>query len=137
MKTFKNTFFAFITTALMTSFVLSDAMDVAIAERIKTSIKTGDSHELANHFDRKLELIIDAEQVSFRNVDTKQAELILKSFFKKYPPKDFRFVFQGTASKVKYCTATYQSGGTAFQVYILMRQNDNKLLINTLHFKKE
>ncbi len=98
----------------------------------------GDAHDLADHFEKNMELVIDSERVSFRNVRNEQAELILKGFFKKYPPKDFKYVFQGTASKVRYCTATYQPAtGGLFQVYILMRITEKDYLINTLHFKKE
>jgi hypothetical protein len=112
--------------------------DVEVAERIKGSIKMGDAHNLADHFEKNMELVIDSERVSFRNVRNEQAELILKNFFKKYPPKDFKYVFQGTASKVRYCTATYQpAAGGVFQVYILMRITEKDYLINTLHFKKE
>jgi Domain of unknown function (DUF4783) len=112
--------------------------DIEVAERIKGSIKMGDAHNLADHFEKNMELVIDSERVSFRNVRNEQAELILKGFFKKYPPKDFKYVFQGTASKVRYCTATYQPAtGGVFQVYILMRITEKDYLINTLHFKKE
>jgi Domain of unknown function (DUF4783) len=111
--------------------------EAAIAETLKSAFIKGNSKDLAIHFDKTLELVIDTERVSFRNVHTNQAELIVKSFFKKYPPKDFRYIFQGTASKVRYCTATYHSGGAAFQVYILMHIDDAGYKINTLHLKKE
>jgi Domain of unknown function (DUF4783) len=112
--------------------------DVEIAEKIKSSIRTGNAKMLADHFEKNLELVIDTEKVSFKNVQHEQAGVILKTFFKKHPPKDFRYIFQGTASKVRYCTATYQdiTGGT-FQVYILMRITEKDYRINTLHFKKE
>ncbi|WP_052308895.1 DUF4783 domain-containing protein [Runella slithyformis] len=116
----------------------ANSREAEIAEIIRGSIKTGNAHTLAGHFERHLELVIDAEQVDFRHVGEGQAELILKNFFKKYPPKDFKYGFQGMASKVRYCTATYQvANGSNFQVYILMRVTDKDYRINTLHFKKE
>ncbi len=123
----------------MSSFIgVGNPSEVEIAEKIKGSFKSGNAHTLADHFEKSLELVIDAERVDFRRVRDEQAELILKNFFKKYPPKDFRYGFQGTASKVRYCTGTYQTlSGSKFQVYILMRVTDNDYLINTLHFKKE
>ncbi len=121
------------------SFVESTtSRDMEVAERIKGSIKMGDAHNLAINFEKNMELVIDSERVSFRNVRNEQAEFILKGFFKKYPPKDFKYVFQGTASKVRYCTATYQpASGGIFQVYMLMRITEKDYLINTLHIKKE
>ena len=124
--------------ALCSFISIGSPSDVEIAEKIKGSFKSGNAHSLADHFEKSLELVIDAERVDFRRVRDGQAELILKTFFKKYPPKDFRYGFQGTASKVRYCTATYQTlSGSKFQVYILMRVTNNGYLINTLHFKKE
>lgn len=140
MRIFKNKLWALLLGAIILSSFSSSSnpSDVEIAEKIKGSIKSGNARTLADHFEKSLELVIDAERVDFRRVRHEQAELILKTFFKKYPPKDFRYGFQGTASKVRYCTATYQTlSGSKFQVYILMRVTENDYLINTLHFKKE
>ncbi len=139
MKIFKNILWVLLLGSTLSGFISSgDSRDVEIAEMIKGSIKSGNAHTLADHFERNLELVIDAERVDFRRVGEEQAELILKNFFKKYPPKGFRYDFQGTASKVRYCTATYQTvGGNKFQVYILMRVTEKEYFINTLHFKKE
>jgi len=116
----------------------STSKDIEVAEKIKSCFKMGNAHTLADNFEKNLELVIDTERIDFRRVNQEQAELILKTFFKKYPPKDFRYGFQGTASKVRYCTATYQTAtGSKFQVYILMRVTEKEYLINTLHFKKE
>ncbi|MFN8349219.1 MAG: DUF4783 domain-containing protein [Spirosomataceae bacterium] len=140
MKIFKNNLWTLLIGMFgLSSFIFDNSpTDVEIAEKIKGSFKNGNAHTLADHFEKSLELVIDAERVDFRRVRGEQAELILKTFFKKYPPKDFRYGFQGTASKVRYCTATYQTvSGSKFQVYILMRVTENDYLINTLHFKKE
>jgi Domain of unknown function (DUF4783) len=133
----KNAFLVLVIGFMFSGFVSSTKRDIEIAESIKGSIKTGNARNLAVYFERNLELVIDTERVSFRNVNGNQAELILRNFFKKYPAKEFRYVYQGTASKVRYCTATYQSAGASFQVYILMRVSGNDYRINTLHFKKE
>lgn len=124
---------------VLSSFIVpTSPRDVEIAEKIKSSIRMGNAQGLSDHFEKNLELVIDTEKVSFRNVRSEQAGVILKTFFKKHPPKDFKYVFQGTASKVRYCTATYQDiSGGVFQVYILMRITEKDYRINTLHFKKE
>lgn len=139
MKIFKNIGWALSIVGLLSGFIsTSNSRDIEIAEKIKSSFKSGNAHLLADHFEKSLELVIDAEHVDFRRVGSEQAELIVKTFFKKYPPKDFKYGFQGTASKVRYCTATYQTlSGSKFQVYILMRVTEKDYLINTLHFKKE
>ena len=139
MKLIKNSIVALFITCSFCGFIIpTSPRDVEVAERIKASIRTGNAESLSDHFEKNLELVIDTEKVSFRSVRQDQAKVILKTFFKKHPAKDFRYVFQGTASKVRYCTATFQdiTGGT-FQVYILMRITEKNYLINTLHFKKE
>lgn len=139
MRNLKYTLYAMVLGGIMSGFIsVSSVRDIEIAEKIKSSFRTGNAHNLADHFEKNLELVIDTERVDFRRVRNEQAELILKNFFKKYPPKDFKYGFQGTASKVRYCTATYQTlSGSKFQVYILMRVTEKDYLINTLHFKKE
>ena len=135
----KNALLFIFAIGLFSSFIEpTSPRDVEVAERIKNSIRTGNAQSLSDHFEKNLELVIDTEKVSFRNVRNEQASVILKTFFKKHPPKDFKYVFQGTASKVRYCTATYQDiAGSTFQVYILMRITEKDYRINTLHFKKE
>lgn len=138
MKLVKKSFFFLVICGLSSFITPSTSRDVETAEKIKTSFKAGSAHGLAEMFEKNLELVIDTEKIDFKRVADEQAELIVKSFFKKYPPKDFRYGFQGTASKVRYCTATYQTvAGNKFQVYILMRVTEKDYRINTLHFKKE
>ncbi|MCU0340592.1 MAG: DUF4783 domain-containing protein [Spirosomaceae bacterium] len=139
MKLVQNTFYLLLLLLGTSGYIApSTSRDVETAEKIKTSFKAGSAHSLAEMFEKNLELVIDAERVDFKRVTNEQAELIVKNFFKKYPPKDFRYGFQGTASRVRYCTATYQTmAGNKFQVYILMRVTDKDYRINTLHFKKE
>ena len=62
-----------------------------ISVNIKNAIKTGDAHALSSYFDQNLELVIDSEKVDYNKINTTHAELILKSFFKKKPPKDFKY----------------------------------------------
>ena len=139
MRTLQIIFLTLVVGCIFSGFITEKAArELEIAEKIKGSIKSGNAHNLAVHFEKNLDLVIDAEHVEFRRVRDGQAELILKNFFKKYPPKDFKYGFQGTASKVRYCTATYQAlNGNSCQVYILMRVTEKEYLINTLHFKKE
>lgn len=110
-----------------------------ITETIRTSLRSGQAHELALCFDRQIELVIDAETVDFPVVRAEQAEQILKAFFKKYPPRNFQYVYQGSTSRIRYSTGTYQSNGQTFSVYVLMKQatrHSGGYLVNTLHLRK-
>ena len=125
------------TLAILMLLITSFKSEVEITERISSIIRSGDAHELALHFDRRLELVIDTEKVNFNNIETDHAELILKNFFKKHPPKSFTYIYQGSADRMRYSTATYNSSTKVFEVYILMRKSKNDYVINTLHFRKE
>ncbi|TAE91213.1 MAG: DUF4783 domain-containing protein, partial [Runella slithyformis] len=84
----KNAFIFILTVGLLSSFIEpTKPREVEIAEKIKSSIRTGNAQSLADHFEKNLELVIDTEKVSFRNVRSDQAGVILKTFFKKHPPK--------------------------------------------------
>ena len=111
--------------------------DVEVTAKIKSSLKTGNAKELVNLFDKDVELLIDGEKVEFPKIRNTHAEQILKSFFKKRPPRDFQFVYQGTAASIRYSTGTYQSTNESYLVYILMKATNGQYLIETLQFRKE
>lgn len=107
-----------------------------ITQTVSGSLRSGDASRLSAHFDKSIELIIDAENVEFQSLQATHAELILRSFFRKYPPNGFQFVYRGVANRLRYSTGTYVTGGQTFSVYVLMRQTANQqYVINTLHFR--
>ena len=114
------------------------ASDAEVIQTVQTSLRKGNAGQLSARFDRTLELVIDAEKVEFPAVQATHAELILRSFFRKYPPHGFQFVYRGASDRMRYSTGTYTTDGRTFAVYVLMRQNtDHQYVINALHFRKE
>lgn len=109
-----------------------------ITQTVGISLRNGDASRLSARFAKTIELIIDAENVDFQALQATHAELILRSFFLKYPPHSFQFVYRGSSDKLRYSTGTYETGGEVFSVYVLMRQTpDHQYTINALHFRKE
>lgn len=109
----------------------------SVNEIIRLSFRSGSAQNLAEYFDKQLELFIDTEAIDFPEVQAKHAELILSTFFKKHPPQNFRYVYQGGSARLRYITGLYQTGGQRFSVYMLMRQNaHNRFVINALHLRK-
>ncbi len=111
--------------------------DANVSSKIKNSLKAGNAKDLVNLFEKDVELLIDSENVEFSKISNTHAEQILKSFFKKRPPRDFQFMYQGTAASIRYSTGTYQSGSESYLVYILMKVSNGQYLIETLQFRKE
>ena len=71
------------------------ASDAEVVKTVRTSLLTGNAGQLSACFAKTIELIIDAEKVDFSALSTDHAKLILRSFFRKYPPHGFQFVHQG------------------------------------------
>lgn len=114
------------------------ATETDITQTVSISLRSGDASRLSTRFAKTIELVIDAEKVEFSAVQATHAELILRSFFRKYPPHSFQFVYRGASDRLRYSTGTYETDGQAFSVYVLMRQtSDNRYVINALHFRKE
>ena len=90
---------------------------------IGASMQTGEAHSLATYFDTDLELRIDPVDVDYPSVRANQAELIMRSFFRKYPPRRFQPADQGATAHLRYATGTYWSGARSFQVNVLMHQS--------------
>ncbi|MEZ0539335.1 DUF4783 domain-containing protein [Fibrella arboris] len=91
-------------------------------QAIGVSMQTGEAHQLATYFDTDLELRIDPVGVDFPSVRASQAEVIMRSFFRKYPPMRFKTGDQGSTPHLRYATGTYWSGSRSFRVNVLMRQ---------------
>ena len=108
-----------------------------ISVKIKNAIKMGDAHALSSYFEQNLELVIDSEKVDYNKINTTHAELILKSFFKKKPPKDFKYEYQGATASIRYCTGNYKSGAEQYWDYIIIKNKKEKLAIGSIHFKKD
>src|SRR5919199_5495803 len=81
--------------------------DVDIIQILKISLQSGDAAQLSARFARNIELVIDAEKVEFQSVQATHAEMILRSFFRKYPPHHFQFVYRGASDHLQYSTGTY------------------------------
>ncbi|MBC8152932.1 MAG: DUF4783 domain-containing protein [Bacteroidetes bacterium] len=123
------------------------ATTLSTGDSVQQSLRTGSARQLATYFDKSIELIIDSEDIEFPSVQATHAEFILKSFFRKYPPRRFQYVYQGHAAHRRYSTGTYQTGRETFQVYVLMRETTartdrnvnpgpSQYRISTLHFRK-
>jgi Domain of unknown function (DUF4783) len=122
---------------LLFSFTSPKKADADISIQIKNAIKLGDAHQLSAFFDQNLELVIDSEKVDYNKINNTHAELILKSFFKKKPPKAFYYEYQGNTASIRYCTGNYSSGTEQYWVYIIIKNKKQGLAIDSIHFKKD
>ena len=107
-----------------------------IFEDITVAVKSGNYKGVAKHFSTRVELKINNKE----NVYSKtQAELILKDFFEKNPPSNFRMNHKGTSAKgLTYVIGTLNtSNGNYRMTFYFKRESDESLYIHRLQFEKD
>jgi len=123
------------TLILIMSNISVNAQNEEIINNGKMALKTGSSKELSRYFNDIVELSIAGEKSSYNK---SHAEIVLKDFFKKYPPVDFQYIHQGSSKEgLKYAIGKYSYTGGSFRVYILIKQFKGNYFIDTLEFSKE
>ncbi|MBI4647328.1 MAG: DUF4783 domain-containing protein [Bacteroidia bacterium] len=98
------------------------------------SLKSGNSAELAKFFNTSVEVtILDKEEIYSKN----QAELVIKDFFAKHQATNFTVVHEGGKEGAQYAIGNLTTNNGTFRVYILLKPNQNNLLIHTLRIENE
>ncbi len=103
---------------------------------ITQAISTGDTEALSQYFDNAVEVAaLDREDVFNRE---KATELV-RQFFSKHQPKSFSQVHKGVSKSndSQYCIGNLYTRDATFRVYIYMKIEGNRLLIQELRFDRE
>jgi len=122
---------------LMASLIFSAKAQTSeeIVSNSKVALKAGSSKDISKFFSDLVELSLLGEKSSYSK---SHAEVLLKDFFKKYPPVDFQYIHQGSSKEgLKYAIGKYTYNGGSFRVYLLIKQFSGNYLIDTLEFSKE
>jgi hypothetical protein len=102
---------------------------------IITAIQKGDYQKLSKKFNTTVDLQIGDTDGNYSKT---QAEQILKNFFKKYPPKSFKTIHEGSSkNNSEYIIGSYVSDKKSFRVYILLKKFNSKMQIHILQFEEE
>ncbi len=101
---------------------------------IISAIQGGSSSELARHLNESIALNISGKQGDYSKT---QAEIVLKDFFKKYPPLEFSLVFKNeNHNNISSYIGKYSSGKDNFQIFIKISHSNSSFLIYSLDFIK-
>ncbi|MDN3668991.1 DUF4783 domain-containing protein [Echinicola jeungdonensis] len=104
-------------------------------EEISLSIKAGSSKALSSYFGENVELSINGNQGDYSK---NQAELVIRDFFKKFPPSNFDIVHKGKSSnQIQYFIGSYQSKEIQFRLLIKCKLNKESPRIYALDINKE
>ena len=101
-------------------------------DSISKALSKGDVETLASYFDSSLEIDDDF-------YDKSEAKVVVKKFFTKNPPRSFSLIHQGTSKgeDSKYFIGNLNAGNSTFRVYVYMKIDGKKPLIQELRFDKE
>jgi len=104
-------------------------------DEIALSIKAGSSKELSSFFESNVELNINGNEGDYSK---NQAELIIRDFFKKFPPLDFEIVHKGkSGNQINYFIGTYKSSGADFRILIKCKVIQEENRIYSMDFNRE
>ena len=129
MKSFK--IFAFLV-------VLSSASVFAldIYEEVSNAIRSGDAKQLASYFGSSVDLTVVNQEDVYSKA---QAELIVKDFFSKNPPKNFTLLHKGSSKEgTVYGIGKLQtSNGKVFRTSFFLKMSSGRYLVQELRFETE
>jgi len=104
-----------------------------ISDQIISGLKAGDAKIVASHFNENIELVvIDRELVCSQA----QGEQILKDFFARNKPTDFKITHQGSDDS-PYAIGKMQTGNGNFRIYITLKSKAGKSQIVQLRIDKD
>ena len=125
----RNIIFGIFLTVSMT------ALAFPIADEIAAALKTGNAEEIAKYFSESVDLSIPENEGVFSKV---QAQLILKTFFSKHQPSNFKQVDQGDSkNNSHYSIGNLTTTNGTFRTYILYKEINNSTVIVELRIESD
>lgn len=121
---------------ILASFFLSiSPVQQDVLNDISTAMKAGSSKELVKYCNANIEIKMDGKT---NNYSIAQAEVVLRDFFLKNPPKGFQYIHQGASPEgLKYTIGTYSVEDGSYRVVMVIKNVKNQLKIDTINFSKE
>ena len=118
---------------LMTSWANPAALNLA---DITKAIKAGDAQTLSQYFDQSVEIAVLEEEDVYDKVE---AMAVVKKFFQDHQPQDFSEVHRGKSkgNDSQYCIGNLKTANSTYRVFIHMKIEAGKFLIQELRFDKE
>jgi len=119
----------FLIASLLFSAFIGDAFD-----NISSAFRAGDARQLAAYFGPTIDLtLMEREEVYSKG----QAEIMLKDFFTKNPPKAFQLVHKGSSQEgTQYGIGQLTSNnGKEFRITFNTRNTNGKIILNELRIE--
>lgn len=126
-----QTIFLFIAFVFSINDIAADPYD-----EIATAMRSGDAKQVSAFFGPTVDLtLLDKEEVYGKG----QAELILRDFYAKNPPKSFQLIHKGGSQEgTLYGIGTFLStNGKSFRVSFYLKNSGGKKLIQELRIEAQ
>ena len=106
------------------------------SEQVIESIRKANAGKLSASFGNSIDLTLPSNDGTFSRT---QAEMILKDFFRKNPPKSFTIKQQGSSKDgARFTIATYVSANDQkFRTYFLVKKLNGEYIVQLLQFEIE
>lgn len=102
---------------------------------VRMAIRAGSADALAQHFGPTVEISFDGDKKSY---SATQAAAVMKDFFARNAPASFEFVHSGGSNDGKpYAVGKYGSKTGTYRMFVKMKPEGNRPLINAIDFTKE
>ena len=114
----------------------SAAWALDIYDEVAIAIRSGDSRQLATYFGSSVDLTVMNQEDVYSKA---QAELIVKDFFARNPPKSFTLLHKGSSKEgTVYGIGNLQSAnGKSFRTSFFLKMSSGRYLIQELRFETE
>jgi len=104
-------------------------------DQIAQALQQSDAGSLAAYFNETVDLGLPDNDNSY---SASQGEMIMKDFFRKYPPESFSIIQKGTTDPdSRFAIGTYKTGSKEFRVYIQLRKEKSDYRIHKIKFEEK
>jgi len=119
---------------ILATWIKTEAQDDPFDPVIK-AMQEADARSLSACFNATVELLLPDNENTY---SASQGEMIMKDFFKKYPPDSFTVIQKGATDPLsRFAIGSYVSGNKQYQVYINLRKEKDRFLVQNIKFEEK
>ena len=102
---------------------------------VLNAMRTNRVEELGRYFDNFVPVTINNNQT---NYSRNQAELVLRDFFDRNPPRDFKVMnISSSGQNSQFGIAEFNTPNGRYGVYVLVRQNGSNTVVKEIRINRE
>jgi hypothetical protein len=107
-----------------------------VCDDIGNAIRSGDSKQVSAYFGSSVDLTLLTQEDVYSKA---QAELLVRDFFSKNPPKSFSVVHRGSSREgTQFAVGNLvTSSGKTFRTSFTLKNNQGKFIIQELRFESQ